>query len=197
MEQTNNEKKLVVTRKELKAMLMNRLNTLQYDLIKSPEEANRCLSDLKETRNDKIKALMDDYAKDNAPVKVSDISGIPKRECDMTGEMIDFCEGFDRYIDSIEKEYASIKKRRKEAVKLMTMLMSIKQPYAKILYLRYYRKMSPEVACKEMHIARSTMFRRQSNALNLLSDLFAENYDIIIKPDDKPEENNTADESEK
>ena len=179
---TNNSHGIPITKKELKAMLLLKLSTLQYDLIKVPEEARRYLLDIRKTRNDKNTA-MDAYAEDNSPVKVTDLSGLPKRECDMTGEMIDFSEGFDRYILSIEKESAAAKKRRSEAIRLLTMVMSLKQPYSRILYLRYYRKMSPENACYEMHVARSTMFRKQNVALDKLAEMFAANYGYIIKPD--------------
>ena len=178
----NNNKHVEITKEELKAMLLIRLNTLQYDLVKVPEEAKRFLSDLLKTRNDKRKMLLDTYAEDYAPVKVADLSGLPKRECDMTGEMIDFSEGFDNYILSIEKEYTAAKKRRSEAIRLLTMLMSLKQPYSRLLYLRYYRKLSPEDACYEMHIARSTMFRKQSIALDKLTEIYAARNGYIIKP---------------
>jgi len=101
----------------------------------------------------------------------------------MTGEMIDFSQGFDKYIASLEKEYADAKRRRNEAVKLLTMLMTLKPPYSMILYLRYYRKISPKDACYQLHIARSTLFRKQSAALTQLSELFAEHNGIIIKSD--------------
>jgi DNA-directed RNA polymerase specialized sigma24 family protein len=179
---SNNSNGISISKKELRAMLLLKLSTLQYDLIRVPEEARRYLLDIRKTKNDKYKA-MDVYAEDNSPVKVTDLSGLPKRACDMTGEMIDFSEGFDRYILSIEKEYAAAKRRRSEAIRLLTMVMSLKQPYSRILYLRYYRKMSPEDACYELHVSRSTMFRKQNVALDRLAEMFAANYGYIIKPD--------------
>lgn len=177
------EEKTTITRRELRSMLITRLNTLHSDVNNRNENAERYLSELRKTRNEKRKALMDIYAGEYAPVKVTDYSGLPKKECDMTGEMIDFSQGFDDYIASLEKEYADAKNRRNEAIKLLTMLMTIKAPYSMILYLRYYRKLSPKDACRHLHIARSTLFRKQSTALTLLSELFAERNGIIIKSD--------------
>lgn len=183
MKSLNNEKHIVVTKKELKTIVLTKLNSLQYDVNTVPEEAKRYLSELRKTRNDKRNVLMDMYASENAPVKVTDYSGTPKRDCDMTGEMIDFSKGFDNYIASLEKEYAAAKKRRKEALRLLTMMLTLKLPYSRILYLRYFRKLSPEDTSSELHIARSTLFRKQNAAISQLSELFAEDNGIIIKSD--------------
>ncbi|MBR1906198.1 MAG: DUF1492 domain-containing protein [Clostridiales bacterium] len=183
MKNTIKEEKKCITKRELKTMLITRLNTLHSDVNNRNEKAESYLSELRKTRNEKRKALMDIYAGENAPVKVTDYSGIPKKECDMTGEMIDFSQGFDDYIASLEKEYADAKRRRNEAIKLLTMLMTLKTPYSMILYLRYYRRLSPKDACRQLHIARSTLFRKQNTALSLLSELYAERNGIIIKSD--------------
>ena len=164
-------------------MLLTRLNSLQTDVNTVPEKAKCYLTELRKTRNDKRKALMNVYAADYAPAKVTDFSGLPKKEGDMTGEMLDFSNGFDKYIDSLEQEYMDAKRQRKEAVRLLTLMLSLKQPYSRILYLRYYKKLSPEDACFEMHIARSTLFRKQNAALSQLMELFAESNGIIMKPD--------------
>jgi len=183
MKNTIKEEKLIITKRELRSMLVTRLNSLHSDVNARNEKAECYLAELKKARKDKRKALMDLYAAENAPVKVADLSRLPKKECDMTGEMIDFSQGFDKYIASLEKEYADAKRRRNEAVKLLTMLMTLKPPYSMILYLRYYRKISPKDACYQLHIARSTLFRKQSAALTQLSELFAEHNGIIIKSD--------------
>jgi DNA-directed RNA polymerase specialized sigma24 family protein len=183
MKTTIKEEKVIFTKKELRSMLVTRLNSLHSDVNSRNEKAERYLTELKKTRNDKRKALMDLYAAEKAPVKVTDYSGLPKKECDMTGEMLDFSQGFDEYIASLEKEYMELKRRRNEAIKLLTMLMTLKPPYSMILYLRYYRKISPKDACYQLHIARSTLFRKQSAALTQLSELFAEHNGIIIKSD--------------
>lgn len=177
------EEKTVVTKRELRSMLLTRLNSLQTDVNTVPEKAKCYLTELRKTRNDKRKALMDIYAEEYAPAKVTDFSGLPKKEGDMTGEMLDFSNGFDNYIASLEKEYLDAKKQRKEAIRLLTLMLSLKQPYSRILYLRYYKRLSPEDACFEMHIARSTLFRKQSTALSQLMELFAECNGIIMKPD--------------
>ena len=183
MKKYNRDELIVVTKKELRSMLIARLNSLHDDVCNVPEDVMLYISELKKTRKDKNDVLMDLYSAEHAPVKVADYSGIPKSECDMTGEMIDFSKGFDHYIAALEKEYAAAMKRRKEAIRLLTMMLSLKLPYAKLLYLRYYRKLSPDDTSYEMHIARSTLFRRQNTAISQLSELFAEDNGIIIKSD--------------
>ncbi len=183
MKEIYKEEKTVVSKSELRTMLLTRLNSLQTDVNTVPEKAKCYLTELRKTRNDKRRALMDVYAADYAPAKVTDFSGLPKKEGDMTGEMLDFSNGFDKYIASLEEEYMDAKKQRKDAIRLMTLILSLKQPYSRILYLRYYKRLSPEDACFEMHIARSTLFRKQSTALSQLMELFAETNGIIMKPD--------------
>ena len=90
----------------------------------------------------KAQGIMDIYAEDiMRRLKVTDYSGLPKKECDMTGEMIDFSQGFDDYIASLEERIQLLmQKQKKEAIELLAMILSLRQPYSMILYLRYYRK---------------------------------------------------------
>lgn len=176
----NNEFKKIYTEKELKALLLNKLNSMHSDINSLPENAKYYLTELRKTRNDKLRALMDLYSRDYAPAKVTDFSGMPKKQGDMTGEMIDFSNGFDSYIDSLEKEYMAAKKKRGDAIRLLTLLLSLKQPYSRILYLRYYKRLSPEQARFEMNISRSTLFRKQNAALDELVELYAENFGIVL-----------------
>ena len=73
------EEKNIISKRELKTMLVTRLNSLHSDVNYRNDKAECYLSELRKTRNDKRKALMDIYADENAPVKVTDYSGIPKK----------------------------------------------------------------------------------------------------------------------
>lgn len=174
---------MTITKKKLKTLLLAKLNSLYSDVNTSPERTAAYLEELKKSQEDRRKILMDVYAGYYAPEKVTDYSGLPKRQCDMTGEMLDFSSGFDRYIASIEEEYNVIVKQKREAVALLSLVLSLKQPYSRILYLRYYKKLSPEDASEEMHIARSTMFRKRNAALGELAELFAAKNNIELIPD--------------
>lgn len=169
------------SRKELKSMLMSRLNTLQEDVDIVPEKARIYMSEIKRTNSDRYRALMDIYATENVPVKVADYSGLPKKPSDMTAEMLDFSSGFDKYIDSLEKEYIAARLNRCEAIRLMTLVLSLQQPYSRLLYLRFYKKLSPDDASNVMHLARSTMFRKQSTAMGLLVELYAKKNGLKLK----------------
>lgn len=174
---------MTITKKKLKTLLLAKLNSLYSDVNTSPERTAAYLEELKKSQEDRRKILLDVYAGYYAPEKVTDYSGLPKRQCDMTGEMLDFSSGFDRYIASIEEEYNVIVKQKREAVALLSLVLSLKQPYSRILYLRYYKKLSPEDASEEMHIARSTMFRKRNAALGELAELFAAKNNIELIPD--------------
>lgn len=181
MRERGKTKRKCYTKKELKSILMSRLNRLQDDVDTVPEKARSYMTEIKRTNSDRYRALMDIYATDNAPVKVSDYSLIPKKQGDMTAEMLDFSSGFDKYIDSLEKEYLAARMKRCEAIRLMTLVLSLPQPYSRLLYLRFYRKLSPDDASNVMHLARSTMFRKQSTAMGLLVEMYAKKNGLVLK----------------
>ena len=175
--------KLAITKKELRSILISKLKSLSIDFNVAPDTTAAFLSEVKKTREEKRKAMMALYAEYYAPQKVTDYSGLPKRQSDMTAEMIDFSNGFDRYIASIEAEYNSVIKQKRDAAALLSLVLSLEQPYSRILYLRYYKKMSPDDVCSTLHIARSTMFRKRNAALGELVELFADKNNIQLKRD--------------
>ena len=174
---------MAITKKELRSILISKLKSLSIDFNVAPDTTAAFLSEVKKTREEKRKAMMALYAEYYAPQKVSDYSGLPKRQSDMTAEMIDFSNGFDRYIASIEAEYNSVIKQKRDAAALLSLVLSLEQPYSRILYLRYYKKMSPDDVCSTLHIARSTMFRKRNAALGELVELFADKNNIQLKRD--------------
>jgi len=175
--------KKCLTRKELKTFLLLKLNSLYRDVNLEPDRIEAYLEEIRKTSEDKRKLMMNVYAKYYSPEKVTDYSGLPKRECDMTSEMLDFSSGFESYMNSIEEEYNVIVKQKREAVALLSLVLSLKQPYSRILYFRYYKKMSTKETCEKLHIARSTLFRKRENALWELSKLFAVRNDIEVVDD--------------
>ena len=183
MKKTNTAIKKSLTRQELKTFLLLKLNSLYSDVNLDPDKTAAYREEIRKTAEDKRRLMMDVYAKYYAPAKVTDFSGLPKRGCDMTGEMLDFSAGFDRYIASIEEEYNVIVKQKREAVALLSLVLSLRQPYSRILYFRYYKKMSTKETCDELHIARSTLFRKREAALCELSELFAVRNDIEVVSD--------------
>lgn len=172
-----------ISKKKLKKILLTKLNSLYGDVNSSPDRTADYLDEIKRTQEDKRKLLMNVYAGDHAPLKVSDYSGLPKRECDMTGEMLDFSSGFENYLNSIEEEYDVFIRQKRDAVALLCLILSLRLPYSRILYMRYYKRMSPDDACAQMHIARATLFRKRSAALGELAELFAARNDIELIKD--------------
>ena len=180
----HNSSKKIISEKELRSLVLTRLGSLHNDVNMEPDSNTKYLAELKKTKEEKRRIIMDIYARYYSPQKTTDLSGLPKRQGDMTGEMLDFCAGFDQYIASMEAEYQAYSKQRKEAVQLLTMVLTLKQPFSRILYLRYYMKMSPEDACGTLHVARSTLFRKQNAALNKLMVMFANTNGLIVVPND-------------
>lgn len=172
-----------LTEKELKTYLLLKLNSMYSDANLDADKTAAYLEEIRKTSEDKRRLMMNVYAEYYAPAKVTDYSGLPKRECDMTGEMLDFSSGFDKFIASIEEQYNIIVKQKREAVALLSLVLSLKQPYSKLLYFRYYKKMSTKETCAEMHIGRSTLFRKREVALSELSKVFASHNHIKVLAD--------------
>ena len=172
-----------LTRKELRNFLLLKLRSLYTDVNLEPERIESYLEEIRKTSEDKRKLMMNLYAKYYAPEKVTDYSGLPKRECDMTSEMLDFSSGFEIYLNSIEEEYNVIVKQKREAFARWSLVLSLKQPYSRILYFRYYKRMSTKDTCDKLHIARSTLFRKREVALLELSKQFAVRNDIEVVSD--------------
>ena len=179
-----NRCKKIISEKELKSLVLRRLGSLHNDVNLEPDSNTKYLAELKRTKEEKRRIIMDIYAWYYSPQKTTDLSGLPKRQGDMTGEMLDFCAGFDKYIASMEEEYQACTRQRKEAVQLLTMVLTLKQPFSRILYLRYYMKMSPRDACNTLHVGRSTLFRKQNTALSELMVMFAHCNGLIVVPND-------------
>ena len=183
MNRFNTIENKILSKKNLRSYLLVKLNSIYSDVNSSPEKSCRFLSEINKSEQDKRKILMDVYAAYYSPEKVTDYSSLPKRSCDMTAEMLDFSENFDKYLASIEEEYNVYVRQKREAVALLALILSLRQPYSRILYLKYYRRMSPADMCSEMHIARSTLFRKRNAALGELAELFAANNNIELEPD--------------
>lgn len=183
MKYAKNVVKKSLTRKELRTYLLYKLNSMYSDVNLEPDKTAAYLEEIRKTSEDKRKLMMNVYAKYYAPEKVTDYSGLPKRECDMTGEMIDFSASFDDYVASVEEQYNVLVKQKREAVALLSLVLSLKQPYSRILYFRYYKRKTTRETCEEMHIARSTLFRKREAALCELSELFAVRNDIEVVSD--------------
>ncbi len=145
-----------------------RLETLYDDLVITNRETTELLSFISKSGDERRRMLNDMYFKDNAPVKVLGTEFLGRREADVTGEMIALSTKFDEFIDRLHKEAYGMMARHNQAVDLFYMILSLPDPYCKILYLRYFRRLSCKETMNCLYLSRTTFFRNLNKAIDLL-----------------------------
>lgn len=148
--------------------LKTRLETLYDDLVITNRETTELLSFISKSGDERRKMLDDMYFKDNAPVKVLGTEFLGRKEADITGEMIALSSKYDEFIDRLHKEAYGMMARHNEAVDIFYMILSLPEPYCKILYLRYFRRLSCKETMSCLYQSRTTFFRNLNKAIELL-----------------------------
>ena len=119
---------------EARAIINARLNHLCTDLSDCPEVENRLIREINKAYEDQKVSLMDLYAGFYSPCKISDTVFEPRGQGDMNDVMIDFSEGFDEFVESLEESYVNnIMRRRRAAVLLKRMLSMQRQSQSCVL----------------------------------------------------------------
>lgn len=157
---------------EARAIINARLNHLCSDLSDCPEVDNRLIQEINKAYQDQKVSLMDLYAGFYSPCKISDTVFEPKVQGDMNDVMIDFSEGFDEFVESLEESYVNNIMRRRRAAVLLKRMLSMKLPYSRLMYLYYYKKLDPIVIIDDLFISRATFYRIKSVAINMLTSMY-------------------------
>lgn len=157
---------------EARAIIITRLNYLRADINYHTTAEEALFAELCKAHEDKKHRLMDLYAKFYSPCKVSDPAFISGGQKDMNDLMINFSEGYDRFIMSMEKEYMELTLRRRRATMLLSKILSIKYPLSRLLYLYYYVNMDPGKISDALYISRATFYRLKSHGINMLTSLY-------------------------
>ena len=90
----------------------------------------------------------------------------------MNEVMINFSEGFNDFITSMEEQYVSCLIKRRRATILLSKMLSIQLPYSRLMYLYYYKKKDPSEISESLFISRATFYRLKSVAINTLTSLY-------------------------
>ena len=162
----------VASFEEARAVINARLNCLCADLNDHSDNEDRYFNEICKAYEDKKMSFMDLYAGYYAPCKVTDPTFVPKGEGDMNEVMLDFSEGFNDFIHSMEEQYVSCLIRRRRATILLSKMLSIQQPYSRLMYLYYYKKQDPAQISESLFISRATFYRLKSMAINTLTSLY-------------------------
>ena len=164
---------------EARAIICSRLNYLRADLSFRSSVEENLYTELCKAHTDKKRKLMDIYAQFYSPCKVSDTSKLPKGQGDMNAVMLDFSEGYDRFIETMEKEYSKLLARRRSATILLSKILSIKYPYSRVLYLYYYLNMDTAEITDRLFISRATFYRLKNIGINILTGLY---FPYLVRP---------------
>ena len=157
---------------EARAIIITRLNYLRADINYHTTAEEALFAELCKAHEDKKHRLMDMYARFYSPCKVSDPAFISGGQTDMNDLMINFSEGYDKFIMSMEKEYMQLTLRRRRATMLLSKILSIRYPLSRILYLNYYVNMDPVKISDALFISRATFYRLKSNGINSLTAIY-------------------------
>ena len=174
----------VASFEEARAIVSQRLSNLREDLSVRTGAEESLFAELIRTGEERNRSLMDLYACFYSPCKVSDTEYVPKAQGDMNDVMIDFSNGYEEFVKSMEEEYSTLMSRRRRAQGLLRRILSIPYPYSRVMYHFYYLAEEPEKISEELFISRATFYRIKSVALNILTSMY---YDPENKTPNIPE----------
>jgi len=118
------------------------------------------------------KELLSLYVHDHAPCAVTSSEYGAQSDVDYTAIMIDFTDGFETYSKKMKDEIDRIVVRNTHALYLFLNILKLPHPASEVLYYRYYKKMSAVDVQKKLYMSRSTYFRVNKAALELLVDKY-------------------------
>ena len=160
------------TFEQAKDIIKTRLRFLRMDLGIHTKIEDTLIAELLMAYEDKRQSLMDLYAHLYSPCKVSEPEYVVKGNGDMNDVMIDFSDGYDKFIQSMSDEYVNQLMRRRSATILLSRMLSIEYPCSKIMYLYYYKSLSAEEIAEEMFISRATFYRIKNAGLTILTGIY-------------------------
>lgn len=151
-----------------KKQLKNILDNLYDDIIINDKEAVNLASFISNSRKDKNNMLKELYYNENAPVKVLSTEFKGKGESDVTGEMIDVSIKYDEFLDRLEKRVNDLISRHNKAMDVFLLIMSLPDPFCRVLYLKYFKKMTCDEVSVQLYISPSTFYRKLRDGEELL-----------------------------
>ena len=157
---------------EARAIILTRLAFLRADINYRTSAEEALFNELCKAHEDKKHKLLDFYARFYSPCRVINPEFNPGGEVDMNDLMINFSEGYDKFIMSMEKEYYDLTKRRRRATILLSKLLSLSYPYSRLMYLTYYMNIDMQTIIESLFISRATYYRLKAKAVNALTAIY-------------------------
>ena len=150
-------------------ILRERLTSLYKDLTCTNDEAVSLMSFMNNSFDDKVTVINDIYYHEHAPVRVlsTEFTGTGG-SYDIEEELIKISEGYDRFLKQIGLRTSNVLSKHTHALDLFLNLLSLPEPYSRILYLRFFKGCSIDEVSKSMFISKTSCYRKQEKGIRLL-----------------------------
>ncbi len=155
--------------------LLSRLKNLYTDLTCSGQEAENLVNFMTDSIDDKVTVIRDLYYHDYAPVKVLNPSYTLKGgRNDIEAEIISVSEGYDSFLKKISCQTSNVLSKHSSALNIFLHILALPQPYARILYLRYFKGLNMDEISKELFISKSQCYRKHQEGVYILNKLLSQ-----------------------
>ena len=150
-------------------VLRERLSTLYEDLTCTHNEAIALVNLMNESINDKNMMIKDVYFRDRAPVKVlSTVFSGSGGTYDIEDELINISEGYDKFVKRLSYRTSCVLNRHAMALSLFLEILSLPDPYSKILYLHFYKGFPLTQVSEILFISKSACYRHSEKGIRML-----------------------------
>ena len=154
--------------------LTAKLRTLAGDINTISEEAKHNLIYYYESFEERDSMIRNMYVRDYAPVRTSAPTAFANNSNERLMIYEKFVDGYSRYMNNTLSEYREHIRRKEEAGKLLTYIMSLPCVCTRVIYYCYVRDMSVEEVCRSLFMSKSTFYRYRKLAIELLVSKYNE-----------------------
>ena len=183
------------TYEEALDVIRRKLKYLRIDLGIDSKMEKELVKEMITAYSDKQISLMDLYAHFYAPCKITDPEFKIMGCGDMSDVMIDFSEGYEKFIKSLGDEYVNYMIRRRSAAILLSKIMTLPYPVSKIMYMRYFKEKSDLEIAANMFFSRATFYRLHKSGIDKLTAMYFPQFAQMSGKDDDSYDTEGSEES--
>ena len=146
-----------------------RLKTLYPDLTYASKDAYALIKLINGGIDDKNAVIRDLYYHDHVPVKVINPGlRVKGGHFDIEDELISLSEGYDSYLKNMGTKVEDVICRHNVALEILINILSLPDPYARTLYLHYYKGYTVTEIAKEYYSSKTTCYRNIEKGTEML-----------------------------
>ena len=147
----------------------SKLKTLYPDLTYACKDALALIRLINGGIDDKNAVIQDLYYHDHVPVKVINPGlHIKGGQYDIEDELISLGEGYDRYLKNMGTKVEDAICRHNVALEILINILSLPDPYARTLYLHYFKGYTVTQIAKEYFSSKTTCYRNIEKGTEML-----------------------------